>query len=188
MKKLIFALIAVATAVGSAQAADAYVGVGVTTVDHTYNLSGTDNGSSAVGYKASGKVFGGYNFDQNFGVEAGYTDFRKSGSNYTVSGTPGRAVSDSNSFYVAGKATAPINDLFSVYGKLGAARNRSTLSSADMAAFNQSESKTEVYAGVGVQYKLNQKVAFIAEFERFGKNKDFGAKSEAFTVGAKYAF
>ena len=57
-----------------------------------------------------------------------------------------------------------------------------------MAAFNQSQSKTEVYAGIGAQYNLNQKVALVVEFERFGKNKAFGAKSEALTVGAKYAF
>ena len=185
MKKIIFALIAAATAMGSAQAAGPYVGVGVATADHTA-VPGTTN-SSADGYKASGKVFGGYDIDQTWGVEAGYTDVRKSNYNYTLNNLPGHAESDGNSFYVAGKATAPINDQFSVFGKLGAARNKSTLSSATP-AFNRSDSKTEVYAGVGLQYNINQKVALTAEYERYGKSKDFGAKADVLTVGAKYAF
>ncbi|MDL2356553.1 MAG: outer membrane beta-barrel protein, partial [Pseudomonadota bacterium] len=176
MKKLIFALIAAATAVGSAQAAGPYVGVGVASADHSYNLSGTSNGSTD-GYKASGKVFAGYDLDQTWGVEAGYTDFKKSTYNYTLNNAAGRATSDGHSFYVAGKATAPITDQFSVFGKLGAAQNKSTLSSATP-AFNTSNSKTEVYAGVGLQYNLNQKVALTAEYERYGKSKDFGAKAD----------
>jgi opacity protein-like surface antigen len=189
MKKLIFALIAAATAVGSAQAAGPYVGVGIASADHSYNLSGTTNGDTD-GYKASGKIFGGYDIDQTWGVEAGYTDFRKSTFNYTdsTSNTAGRAESDGHSFYIAGKATAPINEQVSVFGKLGAAQNKSTLSSATTPAFNRSDSKTEVYAGVGVQYNLNQKVALTAEYERYGKSKDFGAKADVLTVAAKYAF
>lgn len=186
MKKIIFALIAAATAMGSAQAAGPYVGVGVATADHN-GVPGTTN-SSADGYKASGKIFGGYDLDQTWGVEAGYTDVRKSDSNYTLNGLPGHAESDGHSFYVAGKATAPINDQFSVFGKLGAARNKSTLTSNTDPVLNRSESKTEAYGAVGVQYNLNQKVALTAEYERYGKKKDFGAKPDTFTIAAKYAF
>lgn len=197
MNKLIFALIAAAAAVGSAQAADQavgpYVGVGVATADH-YNLAGTSGSvtstSSTDGYKASGKIFAGYDFDQTWGVEAGYTDFRKSNYNYTLTqgSAAGNAQADGHSFYVAGKATLPINEQFSAYGKLGAADNKSTLSSASTPAFNISESKTELYGALGVQYKLNQKVALVAEYERYGKSKDFGAKADVLTIGAKYAF
>ena len=189
MKNLIFAFIAATAAVGSAQAAGPYMGVGIASADHSYSLSGTSNGSTD-GYKASGKIFGGYDIDPMWGVEAGYTDFRKSTYDYTntATNTAGRAQSDGHAFYVAGKATAPINEQFSAFGKLGVARNKATLSSATTPAFNTSDSKTEVYAGVGLQYKLNQKVALTAEYERYGKSKDFGAKADVLTVAAKYAF
>jgi OOP family OmpA-OmpF porin len=188
MKKLIIAMIAGAGAVGAAQAAapGPYVGVGVATADHQYNLSGA-TGTSSDGYKASGKVFGGYDFDQTWGVEAGYTDFRKSNANYTLNGAPGTAQSSGHAFYVAGKATAPINEQFSVFGKLGATNNHYSLSSATP-AYNISDSKTQLYGGVGVQYNINQKVALTAEYERYGKKQDFGAKPDVFTIGAKYAF
>lgn len=186
MKKLIFVLIAAATTVGSAQAAGPYLGVGIASADHSYDLPGATNGRTD-GYKASGKIFGGYDLDQMFGVEAGYTDFRKSDFNYSLNNVRGHAESDGHSFYVAGKATAPINDQFSVFGKLGVANDKSTLSSSTP-AFNRSESKTELYAGVGAQYNLSQNVALTLEYERYGKSKDFGAKADVITVGAKYAF
>jgi opacity protein-like surface antigen len=186
MKKLIFALIAGATAMGAAQAQQAYVGVGIATADHTFNAAGASN-VNTDGYKANGKLFGGYEFDQMWGVEAGYTDFRKSDSSYTLNNARGRAETDGNSFYIAGKATAPVNEQFSVFGKLGAARNKTTLTATDV-SLNRSESKTEVYAGIGAQYNLSKQVALTAEYERYGKTKDFGAKADVWTVAARYNF
>jgi len=186
MKKLIFAALVGATMMGAAHAEGPYIGVGVATADHTSNIGGT-TGVSSDGYKASGKLFGGYDFDKTWGVEAGYTDFRKSNYNYSVNGVPGSASSDGHAFYVAGKATAPINDQFSVFGKLGVAQDKSTLS-ASTAGFSRSDSKTEGYGGVGAQYNLTKQVALTLEYERYGKTKDFGAKADVWTVGAKYSF
>jgi len=39
-----------------------------------------------------------------------------------------------------------------------------------------------------VQYNINQDVSVIAEYERYGKNRDFGVSPNNFTIGAKYAF
>ena len=186
MKKLIFVLIAAATAMGSAQAQTgrAYVGVGVASADHTTSLPGTTNGTSD-GWKASGKLFGGYDFDNTWGVEAGYTDFRKSDYSYNLGAQTVRGQADGHSTYLAAKATAPVNEQFSVFGKLGVANNKVSLHNDP---FYKGDSKNEVYAGVGGQYNLNQKVALTLEYERYGKSKDIGAKADVITVGAKYAF
>lgn len=190
MKKLVIALIASTAAIGAAQAQDnaprAYVGVGVASADHRYDIGGATNINND-GYKASGKIFGGYEFDQTWAVEAGYTDFRKSDASFSYNGTPTSATSDGHSFYVAGKATKPLSEQVSVYGKLGAAHNKSTLSTSNV-ALNRDVSKTELYGGVGVQYNLNKQVALTAEYERYGKQKDFGAKADVVTVGARYSF
>jgi OOP family OmpA-OmpF porin len=83
MKKLIFALTASAAVAATAHAQTAgrpYVGLGVATANHNYSLAGT--GATNIdndGWKPSAKVFGGYDFTQNLGVEVGYTDFRSSG-------------------------------------------------------------------------------------------------------------
>ena len=192
MKKLIVALIASAAAVGAAQAQQqttaprAYIGAGAAIVDHEFNVQGASNLNHSE-YKSSGKLFGGYDFNQNWGVEAGYTDYRTSNASYTVGGVPGSAEADGHSVYLAGKATLPVNERFSVYGKLGAAYNKVDLSSTTP-GLSRDESDTELYGGVGVQYNLNQNVSLIAEYERYGSSRDFGAKPDVWTVGAKYSF
>ncbi len=183
MKKLIFALIAGATAMSAAHAEGPYIGLGIATAEHAYNIPGATAGTND-GYKASGKIFGGYDIDKMWGVEAGYTDFRSSTYNYTLGTTASSVTSDGHAFYVAGKATAALNDQFSVFGKLGAAQNKSSTSGS----LSQSSSKTELYGAIGVQYNLSKQIALTAEYERYGKSKDFGPKADVWTIGARYNF
>jgi OOP family OmpA-OmpF porin len=195
MKKLIFAVIASATAMGAAQAQSVtpvqvtpswYVGAGVASAEHDNKISGP--GVSDINddsYKANAKVFAGYDFNSRYGIEAGYTDFRGSDTDYAVNGVRGSAESEGEAFYVAGKVSAPITPQFSVFGKLGVSHNKAELNGANL---RRTRSDTEVYAGVGAQYNLNQQVALVAEYERYGKSKDFGPKADVLTVGARYSF
>ena len=184
MKKLIVALIATTAAVGAAQAQTtqtqprAYVGVGIATADHVNSSVGGLTNFDSDGYKASGKIFGGYEFDQNWGVEAGYTNFDKedvAGGTVKGSGT-----------YVAGKYSIPLAERVTGYGKLGVAYNERKYSSSTLGQVNSYD--TGLYGGVGVEYKLNEKLAVNAEYERYGKDKAFGAKADVYTVGLKYGF
>ena len=172
MKKLLLALIATTAVAGAAQAQTnaprAYVGV----------AAATANNQTTDSYKTGGKIYGGYNVDQNWGVEAGYTDFGKENvgaGNVKGSGT-----------YVAGKYTVPLVDRFSGYGKLGVSYNERKYSDGLGSQVNNYD--TGLYGGVGVEYKLNEKLAVNAEYERYGKDKAFGAKADVYTVGLKYGF
>lgn len=179
MKKLILALIAGATVMGSAQAEGPYVGLGVATSKY-------DFGASNDGHKISAKIFGGYEFDKTFGIEGGYTNFR--GLSH-VSGNTSRLDSDRKSYYVAGKASMPLNEQFSLFGKLGAAHNKYEQSGTTSGvAFNRDDSKTEVYAAIGGQYELSKQVALTLELERYGKNPQVGSKSNVLTAAARYSF
>lgn len=189
MKKLVAVLIASAAAMSAAQAQTttaprAYVGAGIASADHDFKLSGATN-VDTEGYKASGKLFGGYEFNQTWGVEAGYTDFRKSDVNYSIGNVNNRGETEGHAFYLAAKATMPVNEQFSVYGKLGATRIKNEL---ELVNASMSRSKTEAYGALGAEYKINENVSLIGEYERYGKSKDFGAKADVFTIGAKYAF
>jgi len=189
MKKLLIVLIASAAAMTAAQAQTtaprAYVGAGIASADHDFKLSGATN-VDTEGYKASGKIFGGYEFDRTWGVEAGYTDFSKADVNYSIGGVNNRGETKGHAYYLAAKATLPVNEQFSVYGKLGAARTKSELELVNAA--QTSRSKTEAYGALGAEYKLNENVSLIGEYERYGKSKDFGAKADVLTIGAKYSF
>jgi len=190
MKKLIFAVIAGVAVMGAAQAQETYpktyVGVGVASVDHDFSVAGASN-VDTDGWKASGKLFAGYEINQNWGGEIGYTDFRSANASYTLNGVNGRADTDGHSFYLAAKGSVPINEQFSAYGKLGAAYNKASLSTTT-AGLNYDDSRTTAYGALGLQYKLNQNVSFIAEYERYGDKRDFGAKPDVVTVGARYSF
>lgn len=180
MKKLIVALIASAAAISAAQAQTtsprSYVGVGVATADHE-----DTNGFDSDGYKASGKIFGGVELNQNWGAEVGYTDFRKS----SVNSAAGSGETKGYGYYVAAKASTPINEQWSAYGKLGVQHSQRELNST---LVNLKDSDTGAYGAVGLQYNISQQVALTAEYERYGKSKDFGAKPDVWTVGARYSF
>ncbi|MFL6631704.1 MAG: porin family protein [Massilia sp.] len=172
MKKLLLALIATSAVAGAAQAQTtaphAYVGIGAATADN----KSTDD------YHTNAKIYGGYEFDQNWGVEAGYANFDKenaAGGTVKGSGT-----------YVAGKYSIPLAERFTGYGKLGVAYNERKYSGAAGTQVNSYD--TGLYGGVGVEYKLNEKLALNAEYERYGKDKAFGAKADVYTVGLKYGF
>jgi OOP family OmpA-OmpF porin len=88
--------------------------------------------------------------------------------------------------YVAGKYSMPLGERFTGYGKLGVSYNERKYSSALGTQVNNYD--TGLYGGVGVEYKLNQNLALNAEYERYGKDKAFGAKADVYTVGLKYGF
>lgn len=187
MKKLIFAVLAGVTAMTAAQAqvSKPYIGVGVASSDHDFKI-GAAGTTSSDGYKGSGKIFGGFDVNSTFGVEAGYTDVRKANHSYAIGTTTGTATTEGSRSYVAAKATLPVNDAFSVYGKLGAGYTKTKFSATSLAS--TSDSKTEAYGALGAQYKLSEKVALSLEYERYGKSKDVGAKADAISLGARYSF
>src|SRR5471030_2536947 len=162
MKKILFAMIAGATAlsgISAANAADAgtaYIGAGV--VGSHYDI------------KVPGAVSG----DDNNGDK----------------GAAGSIHTDAHSLYLAGKGTLPINDQFNVFGKLGAARNHNSVdATGDAAGLNGSGSKTALYASVGGEYLLNKNVSLSLEYENYGKNDiDVGRKTGAITAGVRYNF
>jgi OOP family OmpA-OmpF porin len=191
MKKLIFALIAGTAAMTAAQAQTTitprpYVGVGASGADREYNVNGATMNDND-GYKFSGKVFGGVELTDKFGVEAGYTDFRKAGGSYTLNGANATTETDGYGAYVAGKAAMPLNDKFSVFGKLGVAHTKAEMQSAT-AGLNRKVSDNGAYGALGMQYNVTPQVALTAEYERYGKKQDFGPKPDVFTIGAKYQF
>ena len=186
MQKLIFAMIAGVATMSAAQAQNAYVGAAVTASDTNYRIGGASNVSDG-GYKGSGKLFGGWELNETFGVEAGYTDLRSSEGSYTLGGANGVVRADGSRTYLAGKASWPLSQQVSLYGKLGVGYSKTDVSTT-VPNMSWENSKTEAYGALGAQYKLNENVALIAEYERYGKKKDFGAKADALTIGARYAF
>jgi OOP family OmpA-OmpF porin len=197
MKKTLIALIATAATLSgtAAFAQDAagtgYIGAGVVGSRYDFDTAGVGAVSSDnhSGTKAAGKIYGGYNIDQTWAVEAGYTDFGKRSYNYTQGGAAGGLNTDAHSYYVAGKGTWPVAKDFAVFGKLGVARNHNEVTTSGIASVSGSDNKTALYASVGGEYAINKNVKVSLEYENYGKNDiDTGRKAGAITAGLRYNF
>ncbi len=136
----------------------AYAGLGVGLVDYS-------GGSS----KASPKLFGGYEFTNKLALEAGGVDFKKG-----------------YGLYIAVKPTLPLSEKLSVYGKVGVAKSRREIVLPAAPALKKSD--TGAYGAFGLQYSVTPNTAITAEYERFGKKKDSGAKEDVWTLALKFFF
>lgn len=196
MKKILLALAAGAATLGAAQAQAQmsqmlqrpYLGIGIANFDRETHMPGAVN-PTGDGWKSSGKIFGGFEFDETFGAEVGYTDFRRNTVNYTISNVPGRVSSEGEAWYLAGKATAPLTEQFSIYGKLGVTRTKWDQTGAGSGAnLFRHESKTEGYGAIGAEWRVSQRVGVSLEYERYGSSKGFGPKPNVWSLNANYRF
>ncbi|UUZ50268.1 outer membrane beta-barrel protein [Massilia sp. B-10] len=124
-KNLLIALIAAASIAPVAAHAQAYLGgtVGVAhqkaTIDETGELKDHD---------VSFKFFGGYQFNKFVGVEANYVVLNK----LRVADADGLTI-DPQTTYLAATGSYPLNDKFSLTGKVGVASTSTRFSAVDVA-------------------------------------------------------
>ncbi len=120
--------------------------------------------------ETSWKVYGGYQFNPTWGLELGYNDLGKYRG------------SDIESYSLAATGTIPLNERWSLLGKLGATENRPDAPGTG--------NHTAVLIGVGVGYSLSRNVGVRLEYEDFGKLSDAGGSSRGRNVGLslKYGF
>jgi OOP family OmpA-OmpF porin len=197
MKKTLFAVIAsVAALSGTAAYAQntqdapgtAYIGAGVVASNYDFGSLGTSTDNHS-GTKTAGKIYGGYNIDSTWAVEAGYTDFGKRSYNYTSGGSAGGISTDAHSYYLAGKGTWPVARDFAVFAKLGVASNHNDVTTSGVASAYGDKNKTALYASLGGEYAVTKNVKVSLEYENYGKNDiDTGRKDGAITAGLRYNF
>lgn len=182
MKKMIFALLAALSAAGAAQAQST-----ADTAPHAYVGIGVANAENRIvdAWKPDAKIFAGYQFDRNLGVETGYTRFGRVGVDVPGLYGDDHGRTKGSSSYIAGTYTLPLNERVAAYGKLGVSYNERSYV-GNFGALGEHD--TGLYAGAGLQVKLIDNLALTGEYERYGKKKTLGAKADVFTFGLKYGF
>jgi len=135
----------------------------------------TTRESTAFGWK----VFGGYRFNQYFGVEGSYVDLGKFDYQYQFN-QAGAQVGTGNMSYEVGSWNVavvprlPLEQGLYLQGKVGAAFTRAE-NSFNLTAntYNQSgsdsKSRTQPYLGAGLGYDFSNGLSVVAEYEYFGK-------------------
>lgn len=186
--KLYLALAAVAAAALSApsfaETSSWYAGVaaGASRTDinkNSLNATGVaTNNVSTDETDTAYKLFAGYTFNKNFAVEGGWADLGKFSFNNTTTGPAGTASGTlkANGWFVTAIGILPLNEQFSLFGKLGAI-NSTVKSQASTTggltfvgggnSFSSKKSDWSATYGIGAQYNITKAVAVRAEWERF---------------------
>ena len=183
----------------------AAVGVGsssITGMNGSGAVTATTNGTiSGFSNETTWKLYGGYQFTPNWGLEAQYTDLGKRSGTLTLSGavvgTAGLSASASE-WGLAGTGTIPLSNNFYLMGKLGASRNRTDNVTATIGAVSlagNAQNKTGLLAGLGIGYNINKNLGIRLEYEDFGKFSSNGGingtssiRADNWAISLKYAF
>ena len=177
LQKTILALVAgslltvgaqAATTYGNGYTGQPYVGLKVGQFDLDI-----DNADDPTAYG----VYGGYNFDQNFGIEAEYVG--SDDADYTSLGQKGEVDAKSYGAYGTYRYQLPNTGLYAK-GKLGVAKTE--VEGKGTLTQNFSDSDTSLAGGVGLGYSVNPNFSVEAEYDKLGSDADL------MTVGAQLKF
>jgi OOP family OmpA-OmpF porin len=140
------------------------------------------------------KIFGGYQINRNFALEAGYFDLGKFGFSTTTApagALNGQIKLQGVNFDLLG--TLPLTESLSLIGRVGAqaARARDNFSgSGAVAVLNPNPSKREVNVkfGAGLQYEVNRSFLIRGEAERYRVNDAVGNHGGVNVVSVSLVF
>ena len=129
------------------------------------------------------RIFGGYNFNKNFGAELGYADLGK--VTFSAPGVSGDVKATAWDLMAVG--TLPIGDKFGLYGKLGWYFADSKASGS---VGGGSESNNDLTYAVGGQYNFNKNLGLRAEWQQYksvgGDNSN--GDVDVMSIGVVYRF
>ncbi|ADE12251.1 porin family protein [Sideroxydans lithotrophicus] len=125
-----------------------------------------------IDFNAGGAITlgGGYNFNNYFGLEAGFTN--TGDSTITTYGFYSKETLKSSAAQLAAVGTFPINDRFSMFLKAGVANTRIdyTYWSFGTTA-SASASKSHAMIGFGGQYNFNRHWGLRVQYQDYGKTQ-----------------
>ena len=171
--------------------------------DTTNSLLGTGTGAVLQGNEQQDtayKIFGGYQFNRNFALEAGYFNLGK--FTYNAKSPTGTL---NGTYEVEGLnvdliGTLPVSESFSVFGRIGAqyANTRDAFSGTGNltpGSSNPSKRDTNLKVGVGMQYDISPGMQLRGEAERYRINDAFDNRGDinvfsvslVFPIGRKAA-
>lgn len=154
----------------SARAEGVYLGGSLGAPHYPDVVNGISGENSGIG----GKLYGGYQITPNVAVEAGVADLgHLDGGNGAV---------HANSTFVDAVGIVPLNDKWSVLGRLGLAHVNVDTSAGDDAG-------NGAKVGLGAQYNLTSNLALRGEWERYRPHVfDAHPALDQYTVGVRLAF
>ena len=191
MKSSIYALAMLSASTFAAHSApnDGIVGpyarieVGVS----NFSLSGSRPQTSTDDHGKAVKVFGGYRFNENLGVETGYAFLGSLSTSSTVGGINVQQNGKASSVFAAATGRVPMGESFALQGRLGVSFGQVSGTSSLPGSDPLTGRKTSVLVGVGAEYRPRPNVVLTVNYDSYGKlSNDVSASSLVF--GAHFWF
>lgn len=142
------------------------------------------------------KLFGGYQHNRYFSVEAGYFDLGQFG--FDTSTNPAGTLSGNirlRGVNLDAVGTVPITDKFSAFGRLGVAYARAAdrfvgTGAVNVLNANPSSREANLKVGLGMQYAFTDALSARAEIERYRVNDAVGHRGDIdlASIGLVYRF
>jgi len=158
------------------------IGLGASNLDvdpGSYGSRDADNGVL--------KLYGGYQFTEHFGIEGGYVRTGHVEETHSVDGVDVVGTAKTRAAYVVATGVLPVTDAFSVTGRLGAAFgdvNDGDLPPAPNSVYG---SEVSLMAGVGVQYRLSERLSLALDYDHIGKeSKRVSAETYSLTISRRF--
>ena len=186
MKSSLFVLSLLGTLTLAAQAApnDGIVGpyARVEVGRSNLGLSSTLPQASSDEHGQAFKVFGGYRFNENLGVEAGYAALGSFSESVTVGGASVRQDGKARSIFGAATGRLPLGESFALHGRLGLSSGKISGTNVLPAGDSLMGSKTSVLFGLGAEYRPKPNVALTVNCDSYGKLSN-NVKASALVFG-----
>ena len=175
-------------AASQASAQGFYIGgsVGQSDIDDSIT-TGLITSGTVDGKDTGFKLFGGYQFNQNLGVELAYVDLGEASYSGTFLGAPvtGGKVEVSG-FNFSAVGTYPLNPSFALFGKLGVlAWEAKATDVTGGVPFSAKDDGADISFGLGASYNFTKNVSARVEWERF---KMDSADADLLSIGIVYKF
>jgi OOP family OmpA-OmpF porin len=133
------------------------------------------------------RVYGGYQLNESFGLQAGYVRLGRLDDRFTVGLAAVKQSVSGRSLYVAGTGRLPLGESFALTGKLGLSFGKTSGTNVLASSDSLIGSKRSLLVGLGGEYRLNRDVALTVDYESYGKlsNKLIAG---ALFAGARFSF
>lgn len=183
--------------VANAATSGAYAGIGLGAskinaasksmfTNTTTSATSTSTNSGGLG----GKIFGGYNFNPYFGLEANFAEYARTTSKMTAGTNSASAKYNMSALSLVAKGYLPIQQGFNVYALGGAAEvfnkvnysnnsNGAITVNNNLKAGSQTNRKLRPIVGVGASYDVNSQVTTGLEFSRIIGNGNVNTNAKA---------
>lgn len=187
------------------QASGFYVGAGVGFNDTDLNGDDVDSALAAEGFTSATsiddgslgfQVFAGYEINQYFAIEGGWTDLGKAESDSDISApSVGTAQTEMevDGFKLGLQAGTEVTKNFSVFANLGmffwdAEYDSSAQIGGEIVRMSTDDDGTDLYFGLGAEYAINEALGVRGEWNRYTLNGDTDTDIDQFSINAIYRF